>query len=72
MAEELTPEEIDALLARQRKRRKRMYQRSLTDLGRVLSNEDGIRRLLDISDDEWQGAQAQDGEGEDAGLTGGN
>lgn len=67
-----TAEEIDTLLAGQRKRRKRMYKRSVEDLHRVLSNEDGIRRLLDLSDDEWAGAEAADGEGEDAGFTGGD
>jgi len=48
-------------------RRKRSLKLTKERLKRVLSNEDGIRRLRAISDEEWQAAvDADAGEEEDA------
>lgn len=49
------------------RRRKRSLKLTKERLARVLSNKDGLRRLVSISDEEWQAAVDADvGEGENA------
>ena len=50
------------LLARQEAARQRTLARATEDLLRVMSNEEGLARLAEISDEEWARAE---GEGEE-------
>jgi len=43
-----------------RKRRSDFLQRAAKDIGLATSNADGFLRLVDISDEEWDEAQALD------------
>ena len=58
MTEELTPEQIKRWEDRMfRKIRKELRP----ELDTVLGNQDGIARLLAISDEEWQAAMDEEG-----------
>ena len=52
-----TWEELDAS---DRRRRARLLKLSMENIARVLSNDDGLRRLAEIADDEWIAAQDDD------------
>ena len=64
---EMTREELNQWAEEQRKA---SYERTLANLKRVLSNEDGIARISAISNEEWDRAQALDDE--DAAREAGN
>ena len=49
-----------------RRRRKRTFKLTLEELSVELSNEEGLRRLESITDEEWQAAVEEDGGGSDA------
>jgi len=52
---ELSQEERDA------RRRRRTLKMTLAELTAELANEDGLRRLREITDEEWQAAVDRDG-----------
>jgi len=49
--DELTLEELNKL---DDKQRKRMLRQTIEEVTALLTNEKGLRRLLAITDDEWQ------------------
>ena len=44
------------------KRRKRLLKKSEQEIAVLLTNPDGLRRLVAISDEEWQAAVEAEGE----------
>ena len=50
----------DELNKQEDKRRKATYEQTLEELDQTLSNADGLKRLLEITDEEWQAAEDQD------------
>lgn len=59
--DELTLEELNK---RDDKRRKEMMRQTIKEITAILSIEEGLRRLLAITDEEWEEAMAKDAGGE--------
>lgn len=49
-------EELAALDKVQEAQRRKLLRRTLADIQRVLDNTDGLERLANITDDEWNAA----------------
>jgi hypothetical protein len=52
----MIPIDWEALDAEQKRQRARMDKRNLEDITRVLDNTDGLERLRNVSDEEWDAA----------------
>lgn len=59
--DELTLEELNKL---DDKQRKKMMRQTVKEVTAILTNEQGFRRLLAITDEEWEEAVAEDAGGE--------
>ena len=59
--DELTLEELNEL---DDKQRKRILRQTTKEVAALLTNEKGLRRLLAITDEEWQEAIDEDAGGE--------
>jgi len=59
--DELTLDELNEL---DDKQRKKMLQQTIKEVTAMLANEQGLRRLLAITDEEWQEAVDEDAGGE--------
>lgn len=55
-------DELAKLDKEQAKQRKRLLERTIEDVRRVLDNTDGLERLTNISDEEWNAAVARSGD----------
>lgn len=55
-------DELAKLDKEQAKQRKRLLARTIEGVRRVLDNTDGLERLANISDEEWDAAVARSGD----------